>query len=517
PDVLVVMNLFRDQLDRYGEVDSITALWRRALARLSEQSTLVLNADDPTVATLAQSFGGRSLFFGVEDIGQAGRSEHAADSRWCGRCGSEYAYAAAFFWHIGHWHCPGCGDARPSPQIAAERVIAGADSVCLTMRTPGEPLTVALPLAGLYNAYNALAATAAALALDVPPAVVHGSLAGFRAAFGRQERLRVRGRDVRVLLCKNPAGVNQVLRTLLADPDPLHLLVILNDGIADGRDVSWIWDVDFELLPGRTASATASGRRAADMALRLKYAGIGGADLTPRPPSLARKGVPRQTMVDPSNDRRVATVCVGSTVPDQAPPSLRGKGDGGLGEPLAAIAAPPDTACKGGDGGTRAMKAESIKGMAVVSVADGAKLGRVDDLIFDPAERRMVALRIDADKQHAVIPLEQIKSIGSDAITVPAREVAQWPDASSPLNTFPRLGAIERLKVVDEAGTFLGEVANVEVDPATGAITGLAAHKGGILGIGRTEHTLTGDEILSIGDEVMVVRMPAPPAEEPRA
>jgi UDP-N-acetylmuramyl tripeptide synthase len=287
PHAVLFTNLFRDQLDRYGEVDSIAALWRQALQRLPAATRLVLNADDPTVATLAHEFSGRSLFFGVEDRAQASGAEHAADSRWCNRCGAEYAYDVAFFWHIGHWHCPGCSEQRPVPQVAAETVFSGPEGTHLTIRTPAGPLALDLPLNGLYNVYNALAATAASLALDVPLDRVCRGLSDFTAAFGRQEALTVRGRDVRVLLCKNPAGVNQVLRTILADPGPLYVLLVLNDGIADGRDVSWIWDVDFDLLRGRTALAIASGHRAADMALRLKYAGV-AEHLIPGPFLLAR-------------------------------------------------------------------------------------------------------------------------------------------------------------------------------------------------------------------------------------
>jgi UDP-N-acetylmuramyl tripeptide synthase len=272
PQAVVIGNLFRDQLDRYGEVDSISALWREAIARLPASTALVLNADDPSVATLARDFAGTATFFGVDDHGQAAGSEHAADSRWCGRCGAEYRYDDTFFWHIGHWRCPGCGDQRPAPDVAATRVEDNGDGMALTLRTPAGCLSPRLPLDGLYNVYNALATTAAALALGVSSDDVCRGIGGFTAAFGRQESLTVEGRTVRILLCKNPAGVNQVLRTILADPEPLRLLFLLNDGIADGRDVSWIWDVDFELLRGRTDVAIAGGQRAADMALRLKYA-----------------------------------------------------------------------------------------------------------------------------------------------------------------------------------------------------------------------------------------------------
>jgi UDP-N-acetylmuramyl tripeptide synthase len=275
PSVIAVTNLFRDQLDRYGEVDSILTLWRRAVMALPPEATLVLNADDPSVAALRHDARGPVLTFGVEEAGRlTAAEEHPADSRWCGICGTEFSYRARFFWHVGHWSCSGCADQRPHPEVSATRIDAGPDQTVVAMMLPSGPLRAELPLAGLYNVYNALAATATALALGAPPEAILRGLAGFSAAFGRQESLTVRGRDVRVLLCKNPAGVNQVLRTILAGEGPLHVLLILNDDIADGRDVSWIWDVDFELLEGQTATLIASGTRAADMALRLKYAGL---------------------------------------------------------------------------------------------------------------------------------------------------------------------------------------------------------------------------------------------------
>ncbi|MGD9893724.1 MAG: MurT ligase domain-containing protein [Dehalococcoidia bacterium] len=343
PQALVIGNLFRDQLDRYGEVDSITALWRQAIARLPTETALVLNADDPTVATLAHDFAGRSVFFGVDDADQATMSEHAADSRWCGRCGAEYRYDHAFFWHIGHWRCPGCGEQRPSADVAATRVRDNGEGVALALRTPAGSLSPSLPLNGLYNVYNALAATTAALALRVPTGDVGRGISGFSAAFGRQESLTIDGRSVRILLCKNPAGVNQVLRTILTDPEPLRLLFLLNDGIADGRDISWIWDVDFELLRHRTEIAIAGGQRAADMALRLKYA-----DLTPPAPlpsqgrgefsstvggsiSVGSGGAipiePTPDQTPPASSKE--TIVQSSRV--RTPPSLRGKGAGGLG------------------------------------------------------------------------------------------------------------------------------------------------------------------------------------------
>ncbi|MFN8557664.1 MAG: Mur ligase family protein [Dehalococcoidia bacterium] len=277
PRVVVFTNLFRDQLDRYGEVDAITALWRQALRAAGPATSVALNADDPSVATLRREAPGRVLTFGIDDRAAAeDAGDHPADSRWCAACGGEYAYTTRFFWHVGHWRCPTCDDARPLPDVAALRTEATSHGVRAELRTPAGPLTVAIPLAGLYNVYNGLAAATGAVALGVAPEAITRGLERFEAAFGRQETLPVRGREVQVLLCKNPAGVNQVLRTIAADPDPLHLLITLNDGIADGRDVSWIWDVDYETIAGRAALIVASGTRAADLALRLRYAGLKG-------------------------------------------------------------------------------------------------------------------------------------------------------------------------------------------------------------------------------------------------
>jgi UDP-N-acetylmuramyl tripeptide synthase len=275
PRAIVVTNLFRDQLDRYGEVDSILSLWRKMVERLASETTLVLNADDPSVASLGTSHRGAVLYCGVDDTRLAAQTEHAADARWCAVCGAEYRYAALYYGHIGVWSCPRCGVRRPRPQILANSVGLEPSASALTVETPAGPVSLDVPLGGLYNAYNALAACAGGLALGLPLAAVRSGIARFRPAFGRQELLRIDGREVRILLGKNPAGVNQVLRLLTAGEPGLNLLLLLNDRIADGRDVSWIWDVDYELLAGRVRTAVVSGDRALDLALRLKYAGLG--------------------------------------------------------------------------------------------------------------------------------------------------------------------------------------------------------------------------------------------------
>jgi len=275
PRVIVFTNLFRDQLDRYGEVDTVAALWRSAVETLPPETTLVLNADDPAVASLAREAPCRIVTFGIEDTRVATEQlEHASDYRFCLVCGAELSYTAALFGHVGHWRCSSCGNARPTPNVRATCVDLSAGAAQLTIATTSGELQLTLPLAGLYNAANALAAVTAALALDVESPAIERALSSFRAAFGRQERFEVDGRSVLVLLGKNPTGMNQVLRLIADAAHAPHLLLFLNDGIQDGRDISWIWDTDYELLASRAASVVVAGTRAEELALRLKYAGF---------------------------------------------------------------------------------------------------------------------------------------------------------------------------------------------------------------------------------------------------
>ena len=275
PRVVLFTNLFRDQLDRYGEVEHVATVWRDAVLALGRSATVVLNADDPSVATIGQAAAGEVLVYGVEDTSRGiDRLEHAADARWCSSCGGELAYATVFYGHLGHWRCPQCRASRPASRVVATRVQPEAEGTRVAVTLPGGEVSVRLPLMGLYNAYNVLAAVAAAVALGIDSEAIERGLGSFTAAFGRQERLTVGGRRVQVILAKNPAGLNEVLRTITADGEQKDVALFLNDDIADGRDVSWIWDVDFELLAGKVRSLTVSGNRAWDMALRLKYAGL---------------------------------------------------------------------------------------------------------------------------------------------------------------------------------------------------------------------------------------------------
>jgi UDP-N-acetylmuramyl tripeptide synthase len=275
PRVVSLGNLFRDQLDRYGELEHIAERWRAAVAELPQATTLVVNADDPLVCDLAE---GRAaaLRFGVDDPRCARPAlQHAADSKYCVRCGAPYAYAAAYVGHLGEYLCPACGHARPPLDVAARAIeLHGLDGSSFDLVTPAGARRVRLPLPGLYNVYNALAAASTSLALEAPLQEVVAGLEGFTAAFGRFERIVANDRQILMLLIKNPAGANEAVRTLEEGGLPPTLVVALNDAIADGRDVSWIWDVDFEPLLDGTARLVASGDRAAELALRFTYAGF---------------------------------------------------------------------------------------------------------------------------------------------------------------------------------------------------------------------------------------------------
>jgi UDP-N-acetylmuramyl tripeptide synthase len=281
PSLIVLGNLFRDQLDRYGETEVLAEEWGKTVGEREGRTRFVLNADDPLIADLGRNREGERregvLYFGIDDEAQAlPELQHAFDAKHCRRCGHPYSYERAFVGHLGHYTCPNCGADRPQADVAATRIeLHGMRGSSLTVRTPAGELSIELPLPGLYNVYNALAAIAAALELGIEPGRIPSALADTKGAFGRVETLAVGSKRVSLLLVKNPAGTNEVLRTLglEAENGGLDLWIALNDRIADGRDISWIWDADFELLAGKVRRVTCAGTRAPELALRLKYAG----------------------------------------------------------------------------------------------------------------------------------------------------------------------------------------------------------------------------------------------------
>ena len=271
PRAVCLGNLFRDQLDRYGELELLAARWREAVAALPAETAVVLNADDPQVGHL----GGR-IYYGIDDPAVAlPRLPHAADSKYCVRCGTPYVYAAAYVGHLGDYRCPSCGHARPPLAVVARSIERrGLEGASFELTLPDGARRVELALPGLYNVYNALGAAALSHALGASADDVADGLGRFSAAFGRFERIAVAEKSLLLLLIKNPAGANEAIRTLVEGRPPALAVIALNDAIADGRDVSWIWDVDFEPLLAGLDRVVVTGERAAELALRFKYAGF---------------------------------------------------------------------------------------------------------------------------------------------------------------------------------------------------------------------------------------------------
>jgi lipid II isoglutaminyl synthase (glutamine-hydrolysing) len=274
PRAILLTNLFRDQLDRYGELEVVAERWRAAVDRLPDETILVVNGDDSVVADLADGRD-RAVRFGLDDERHARPSlQHAADSKYCLRCGAPYVYEAAYVGHLGNYRCEVCGHARPQLDVVAQEIDhVGMHGSRFRLVSGHGEIDVELALPGLYNVYNAVAASALALALDTQPGGVAAGLEGFSAAFGRFERIPAGGKRIVMLLIKNPAGANEALRTLETGVPPV-LVIALNDAIADGRDVSWIWDVDFEPILPHVERVVASGDRAAELGLRLAYGGL---------------------------------------------------------------------------------------------------------------------------------------------------------------------------------------------------------------------------------------------------
>jgi UDP-N-acetylmuramyl tripeptide synthase len=318
PRVAVFTNLFRDQLDRYGEVDSVSARWRYTVSLLPETTTLILNADDPSTAQLGELFSGKVMYYGIDDPsldfaaqqGPSAERHQAIDTRTCPFCGGEYIYTLQYYSHLGHYRCSKCLRTRPEADVRAVKVsIDGIDRLRMQVETATQQEEIVIPLAGFYNVYNALASIATSLALGIARDPIVSGIEQFKPAFGRGERVQVEGRTLRLLLAKNPTGFNEVLRTLFNNGTFRHLLLVLNDNIADGRDISWIWDVDFERIVQHTATLTVAGTRALDLALRLKYAGIEPQDMTIVTPGPLRaaKSIIQSKAYSARERRRVAT------------------------------------------------------------------------------------------------------------------------------------------------------------------------------------------------------------------
>ncbi|MBE9004151.1 Mur ligase family protein [Fortiea sp. LEGE XX443] len=251
PRIILCLNLFRDQLDRYGEVDTISKRWTKVISTLPQETVVIPNADDPTLSYLGQQLPQRVLFFGLNEPEQYLEAiQHAVDSIYCPNCGHSLDYQGVYLSHLGDFTCPSCGFTKSKPTLES-----------------GEWGQI---LVGLYNKYNTLAAATAAIELGVDETTIRDSINNFQAAFGRAEDLVINGKKVRILLSKNPVGTNETIRVVNQSTDKTTLMV-LNDRTPDGTDVSWIWDVDTEKLVERGGTIVVSGDRVYDMALRLRY------------------------------------------------------------------------------------------------------------------------------------------------------------------------------------------------------------------------------------------------------
>lgn len=273
PKIVLVTNLFRDQLDRYGELDKTAAIIGNSIRGFADMTT-ILNADDPLVASLAKYSEGEVKYFGINSENISTKSKAAMDSKDCFECGHEFEYHARYFGHLGVWKCPNCSAKRPNPQFIATEITLTPEKSNFLLKLSAEKLKVEMQLPGLYNVYNALSAAATAEVAGTGGPAIAEAIRNFAAAFGRMEKINLEGKEVMILLIKNPTGAGQALSAVLSDEKPKNLLFALNDNFADGTDVSWIWDIDFESFDLSRDKIIATGIRAEDMALRLKYAGI---------------------------------------------------------------------------------------------------------------------------------------------------------------------------------------------------------------------------------------------------
>lgn len=275
--VVLLTNFFRDQLDRYWELDKIIGIIRDSLSK-QKNTTLVLNADDPLVAQFRATTGLPAVFYGLAGHERSKKTNsQTREAKFCPFCGSALAYDFFHYGQLGTYRCPGCKFERPEPQVEAlETALAGSANCCRLSYKKGE-VSLVIQIQGLYNLYNALAAFAVGLHLGVNVRTILNSLNKYQPVTGRMERFMYKGKQVYLSLIKNPTGFNEALAALCAAKGTKDVFIAVNDNHADSRDISWLWDVDFEMLGQDHQSFhrfICSGRRGEEMALRLKYAGV---------------------------------------------------------------------------------------------------------------------------------------------------------------------------------------------------------------------------------------------------
>ena len=272
PNTIVLLNLFRDQLDRYGEVDTILKKWKDICTTLPKTTTLIINGDDPGIASLSKTFRGKLITFGIQNMKSKNLPEGISDVKQCPLCQKQLKFTNVTYAHLGKFQCTSCNFSNPPVKIFAENLSFAKDfSTTATLGIGSRKTQIRFPLPGVYNTYNVLAAASIALEQNIQIPEIKNSILNFTPAFGRFQKINIGGKIIYLFLIKNPAGANEVLKTLNSQTI-INLVVILNDNFADGRDVSWIWDTDWKQISTKVKSLYISGNRSFDMATRLKYA-----------------------------------------------------------------------------------------------------------------------------------------------------------------------------------------------------------------------------------------------------
>jgi UDP-N-acetylmuramyl tripeptide synthase len=280
PRALLVTDLFRDQLDRFGEIYAVADAIESVAAALPADSALIVNADDPMVATLADKREGRRVTFGLKLARSTDQITRAADTIRCPRCRSDLKYRYVYLSHMGDYSCPKCGFARPKLDVAVTSLeVVGLDRTRCDIQTPTGRISLDIPQSGVHIAYDAAGAIAIMVGLGISLEHAAESLASVGPAFGRLEKIDADGKTVILAFAKNPTSYNTTLRALATEGEPRQLLIAASNTLVDGEDFGWLWDVDFESMAPRVERAVVSGTRADELANRLHYAGVSTARL----------------------------------------------------------------------------------------------------------------------------------------------------------------------------------------------------------------------------------------------
>lgn len=270
-DYLLVTNLFRDQLDRYGELSTTASFIQNAIDK-NKELKLILNADDPLVTNFGK--GENAIYYGFEEVEFCSEIHNATSNAptevFNCICGKPLQYNKQFFAQEGHYYCAKCGFKRPEPNYKGY-VKIHSDYSELKIRHNDKDFEFKINLVGLYNAYNVLGAVACAMENGIDYQTIKKAVSTYKSIFGRAERRIINGHKTLIQLIKNPTGASEVLKTVDLSS---NIVIAINDNYADGRDISWLWDSDFEQLKNAQKLVITSGIRAKDMATRLKYAGI---------------------------------------------------------------------------------------------------------------------------------------------------------------------------------------------------------------------------------------------------